>query len=46
MRLSIFIVLFCILTQSCNSQKSATTEQEQILEDAKANFGVCRENVL
>jgi sulfatase modifying factor 1 len=32
------LILFCILFQSCNSQKKATPEQEQILEDAKANF--------
>jgi sulfatase modifying factor 1 len=32
------LILFCILFQSCNSQKSATLEQEQILEDAKTNF--------
>ena len=40
------LILFCILFQSCNSQKKATPEQEQILETAKINFGACRENVL
>ena len=40
------LILCCVLVQSCNSQKSATSEQEQILETAKINFGVCRENVL
>ncbi len=38
MRLKLFFILFCLLVQSCNSQKKATPEQEQILEDAKANF--------
>ncbi|MBO0593980.1 SUMF1/EgtB/PvdO family nonheme iron enzyme [Cellulophaga sp. E16_2] len=32
------LILFCVLVQSCNSQKSATSEQEQILETAKINF--------
>jgi sulfatase modifying factor 1 len=38
MRVKLSLLLFCVLIQSCNSQKSATPEQEQILEDAKANF--------
>ncbi|WP_158979568.1 SUMF1/EgtB/PvdO family nonheme iron enzyme [Cellulophaga sp. L1A9] len=38
MRVKLFLLLFCILFQSCNSQKKATPEQEQILEEAKANF--------
>ncbi|SDF53640.1 hypothetical protein SAMN04487992_12220, partial [Cellulophaga baltica] len=38
MRLKLFLLLFYVLVQSCNSQKKATPEQEQILEDAKANF--------
>ncbi|ADV50346.1 Sulphatase-modifying factor protein [Cellulophaga algicola DSM 14237] len=38
MRVKLFLLLCCVLTQSCNSQKSATPEQEQILEDVKANF--------
>ncbi|WP_158975459.1 SUMF1/EgtB/PvdO family nonheme iron enzyme [Cellulophaga sp. L1A9] len=38
MRVKFSLILFCILFQSCNSQKKATPEQEQILEAAKANF--------
>ncbi len=38
MRLKLFFIVLCLLVQSCNSQKKATPEQEQILEDAKANF--------
>jgi len=38
MRVKFSLLLFCILFQSCNSQKSATPEQEQILETAKTNF--------
>ncbi|WP_240927847.1 formylglycine-generating enzyme family protein [Cellulophaga sp. Z1A5H] len=32
------LLLFFLLVQSCNSQKKATLEQEQILEAAKTNF--------
>ncbi|MBU2995595.1 formylglycine-generating enzyme family protein [Cellulophaga baltica] len=32
------LLLFFLLVQSCNSQKKATPEQEQILETAKTNF--------
>ncbi len=46
MRVKFSLILCCLLVQGCNSQKSATPEQEQILETAKINFGVCRENVL
>ncbi len=38
MRLKLFFIVFCLLVQSCNSQKKATPEQEQILDAAKANF--------
>ncbi len=38
MPLKLFFIVLCLLVQSCNSQKNATPEQEQILEDAKANF--------
>ncbi|MBO0593979.1 SUMF1/EgtB/PvdO family nonheme iron enzyme [Cellulophaga sp. E16_2] len=34
----LLVLLCCVLTQSCNSQKSATPEQELILETAKTNF--------
>ncbi|SDF53598.1 SUMF1/EgtB/PvdO family nonheme iron enzyme [Cellulophaga baltica] len=38
MCVKLFLFLFYILVQSCNSQKKATPEQEQILETAKTNF--------
>ncbi|MCR1025068.1 formylglycine-generating enzyme family protein [Cellulophaga baltica] len=38
MRVKFSLLLFCVLIQSCNSQKKATPEHEQILETAKANF--------
>ncbi|ADV50345.1 Sulphatase-modifying factor protein [Cellulophaga algicola DSM 14237] len=38
MYVKLSLILCCVLTQSCNSQKKVTPEQEQILEAAKANF--------
>ncbi len=38
MPLKLFFIVLCLLVQSCNSQKKATPEQEQILDAAKANF--------